>query len=279
MKHVYKPLGHFFLITFVLINTRVCGQEGSIRGQAIDAETGKPVEYTYVLNYSLHKSIYSNTGGEFNLGARPGDTLVLYAVGYYYQKTIVTESMLGTPHDVAFRLKQQVYELSEARIIGLGTYDDFKQQFLDLKRPRTQTDILSDNLAEIACIEGKDAYDKALARGEIKPPSPGFTIRSPEEIERMKLAQIMEKEKIRDQIYRKYNPKVVKSVTGLVDDDEIIEFMVYCSFDDAYLLEVSEYDLMTRIALKYELFKRKKLDKKSMENPVNRIDEMLYPNA
>lgn len=276
MKHYYQVLSGI-LFLFVGGSIHVFGQEGSIRGKVVDSGTGKAVEYAYVLNYSLHQSIYSSTGGEFNLGARQGDTLVMYAVGYYYQKIIVNEAMLGTQQVTAYPLKQQAYELSEARIIGLGTYDDFKQQFIDLNQPKTKTEKLAEYLAESSRPEAIEAYNKAkVAQGGA---IVAVSILTPEEKERLVLARIIEKEKIHDQIYQKYNPKVVKTVTGLSDDDEIIEFMVYCNFSDAYLLAVSEYDLMTRIALKYELFKQKKLDKKSMENPVNRIDEMVYPNA
>ena len=276
MKYRYRAPIVIFLTLFVSVNSYVCGQQGAIRGKVIDSATGKAVEYAYILNYSLHKSIYSNTGGEFNLDARQGDTLVMYGLGYYYQKIIVDATILGTQHVTAFPLRQQTYELSEARIIGMGTYDDFKQQFLALNQPKTKADILSDFIVEAAHNEAVEAYEKAKAEQKLN----GITfvsvpILTPEEKERIKLAGIISKEKVRDQIYQKYNPVVVKKVTGLTDDDEIIEFMVYCNFPDKYLIGVSEYDLMTRITLKYEMFKRKKQDEKLMENPVNCIDDSL----
>jgi hypothetical protein len=264
-------------MVFVSVNLHVYGQEGSIRGKVIDSETGKVVEYANVLNYSIQKSIYSNANGEFKLDARQGDTLVFYAVGYYYQKLIVNDTMLDTQHVTIFPLKIQVYELAEARIIGFGSYDDFKQQFIDLNQPKTKTDKLNESLAELSRNAAVEAYNKAKVAqgGSIV----SVSILTPEEKERLKLAEITKKERIRDQIYQKFNPRVIKTVTGLSNDDEIIEFMVYCNFSDNYLLEVSEYDLMTRIALKYEMFKRKKLDEKSMKNPVNCIDDPVNSMA
>ena len=97
-------------------------------------------------------------------------------------------------------------------------------------------------------------------------------IYTPEEIERMKLAKIKEEEQVRDQIYYKFNPRVVKEITGLLEDSEIIEFMLFCKFSDAYLLEVNEYDLASRIALKYKLFLKLKEDEKNMKNPINRFE-------
>jgi hypothetical protein len=258
MKHFYRVLSGILFVLFIIGSINVYSQQGSIKGKVIDSGTGKAVEYAYILNYSLHKSIYSNTNGEFYLNARQGDTLVMYGVGYYYLKIIVDDKMLGTQYVTAFELRQQAYELSEARIIGMGTYDDFRQQLL---------------VSHTAAVE---AYEKAKAEQRLN----GITfvsvpILTPEEKERIKLAGIINKEKVRDQIYQKYNPVVVKKITGLSDDDEIIEFMVYCNFPDNYLLGVTEYDLMTRITLKYEMFKRKKQDEKLMENPVNCIDDIL----
>jgi hypothetical protein len=276
MKHFYRVLSGILFVLFIIGSINVYSQQGSIKGKVIDSGTGKAVEYAYILNYSLHKSIYSNTNGEFYLNARQGDTLVMYGVGYYYLKIIVDDKMLGTQYVTAFELRQQAYELSEARIIGMGTYDDFRQQFLALNQPKTKTDILSEYIAEVSRTAAVEAYEKAKAEQRLN----GITfvsvpILTPEEKERIKLAGIINKEKVRDQIYQKYNPVVVKKITGLSDDDEIIEFMVYCNFPDNYLLGVTEYDLMTRITLKYEMFKRKKQDEKLMENPVNCIDDIL----
>ncbi len=75
----------------------------------------------------------------------------------------------------------------------------------------------------------------------------------------------MEKEKVRNRIYQKFNPEVVKKVTGMTEDHEIIEFMVFCDFADQYVLDVNQYTLMEQIALRYELFKK---EEKGQNNPV-----------
>ncbi len=109
-------------------------------------------------------------------------------------------------------------------------------------------------------IEGKDAYDRALATGRLAHPLPGIPILSPEEKERIALKKIMEKEQIKEQVYLKFNPEVIKKVTGLTDDRDILEFMVFCDFSDEYLLEINEYDLAAEIALKFEAYKSKRVN-------------------
>jgi hypothetical protein len=234
------------------------------------------VEYTSVLNFSRQTRIYCNAGGEFKLDAQLGDTLVFYAVGYYYRKVIVEDPMLNSTGPFLFALQQQALEIAEVRIIGLGTYEEFKQDFIHLDRPRTKTDELAENLAQTSHVAAREAYEKAKADKMLD----GITlvtvpILTPEEKERLVLARIIKQEKIEDQIYQKYNPMVVKKVTGLTDDDEVIDFMLYCDYSDVYLLGVNEYDLMVNLARKFELYKEKKKEERSMQNrliPDNRND-------
>jgi hypothetical protein len=280
MKQLYKLWPGVFLFLLVAGNSHITAQQSTIRGKAVDSGTGKTIEYISILNYSRHTRIYSNSKGEFNLDAQTGDTLVLYAVGYYYQKIIVDRTMLNTLEPKAFTLSQQAFEISEVRIIGLGTYEEFKQQFISLDRPQTKTEKLAESLAQISHQAAREAYDKAKAEQKLN----GITfltvpILTPEEKERIILAEIIEKEKIRDQIYQKFNPVVVKKVTGLTDDDVVIEFMVFCDFSDAYLLKVNEYDLMVSIARKFEMFNSKKQEEKSMQNRLGPGNEDFYPNA
>jgi hypothetical protein len=198
--------------------------------------------------------------------------MVIYAAGYLYQKVIVDSKMLNAP-TVTYQMNIQAYELEEARIPVIGSYDEFKRKIVSLDKPRTKTEQLNGYLADLSLNAARAGYEEYLnklhSEGVMIATVP---IRTPDEIERLKLAKIMENEQIRDQVYQKFNPYIVKKVTGIVGDDEIIEFMVYCKFSDSYILEVNEYDLEARIALKYEQFLKMKKDKKSMENPVNQIN-------
>lgn len=271
MKFFY--LRFLFWLGLVMGAVPVTGyaQAGVLSGRVVDGASGKVVEYAHIHNYSRQLNMYCGSNGRFRLEADAGDTLVMYALGYFYQKVIVDASMLNASEPVDFGLTRQAYELTEARILAIGTYDEFKRDFMALEVPETRTDQLNNYLAGISSNEGKEAYEEALAQGRLKPTGGGIPIYTPEERERIKLAAIMEKEQVRDQIYQKYNPVVVKKVTGLTDDDEIIRFMSYCDFSDKYLLEVNDYDLAARIALKFEMYKRMKEEKKGQHDPLNRV--------
>jgi hypothetical protein len=224
-----------------------------LTGLIRDKITGMGVVNALVLNYSTRQSVYSDNSGIFNLEINIGDTVVLSAVGYYYDRLVVNDSLPGAPVPVKFIFTPRAYEISEARIIGLGTYDDFRNRFLELQRPKTKIEILTENLAGTSLIEAKDAYNGP-------PAGLAVPIRSPEEKERIALKKIMEKEKIKEQVYLKFNPEVIKKLTGLTDDRDILEFLTFCDFSDEYLLEINEYDLADLIVLKFEDFKIKRVN-------------------
>jgi len=246
-----------------------------ITGIIIDSVNGSPVEYAHILNFSLSKQIYSNSKGEFGLDAYTGDTLVVYGLGYLYEKVIVNENMLSGK-TVKIFLTQQPYDLSSANIIGIANYEDFRNKLINEPPPKTRNERLNESLASPvlrAALEGFQEYQQK------HPTIARIPIRTPEEIERIKLDKIKHRDHVKDQVYHKFNPVIVKEITGLSEDHDIIEFMVYCNFTDSYILESNVYELAERIAAKFELFMKKKQEEKLKNDPVNFVEHILQPFA
>ncbi len=270
MSHPYIKC--CLVIICIAASSITAGQSTVIKGKILDSASGNPIEYAHILNYSLQLENYSNSKGEFRMNVQVGDTMVIFAIGYFYQKVIVAETMFQE-NRFTFLLSEQPADLGEATIPFIGTYDDFKYAIVNLDRPVTPLDRLNNYLSPAVRNAAREGYQEAQNRRHAE----GVTfystpILTPEEKERIKLAAILKKDLIHEKIYRKFNPALVKQVTGLSEDDEIIRFMLFCHFPEEYLLEVNEYDLAARIALKYEMFKKMKEDEKRMKEPVNRID-------
>ncbi|MBN1157951.1 MAG: carboxypeptidase-like regulatory domain-containing protein [Bacteroidales bacterium] len=230
------------------------GQQNTIRGRIMDSSSQEPVKFAHIENYSAHRTAITDTNGWFRLQANPGDTLVFSAIGYYYSKAIVTDLLLDQEVTPVFELHQRIYEIEEAVIYVPGTYSEFRQDFIGLDIADSREEVLKQELTSIAAIEGKKAYEEAIDKGELKPPS-GFPILSADEKARLRLKRHLEREEILSLINEKYNVDLVKEITGLTDEDEVMSFMLFCNFDVQYLLEVNPPDLMQVIAEKYEVFK------------------------
>lgn len=232
-------------------------QQDVIRGIVRDANSGEKIMFAHIENYSRHMTAITDTNGYFTLQAREGDTLVFSAIGYFYSKAIVVDSFFVQGKVIPFALTERIYELSEATIHIPGTYKEFKRDFLELKLPETQTDVLRKNLSIIAANVGREAYEEALAKGEIEPRKLGFPILSADEKARLKLKKVIGKEERQKVIHDKYNVEFVKQVTGLENEDEILSFMLFCDFDEDYLFEVNPLDLMEKIAEKFEAYMKR----------------------
>jgi hypothetical protein len=121
-----------------------------LTGRVVDASTQEKITFAHIENYSRHITTFTDTSGLFTLAAGEGDTLVFSAIGYFYKKFIVTDSVLKSHSVNIFELGERIYELSEANIYIPGTYKEFKQDYLNLKLPETQTDILRKDLTSVA---------------------------------------------------------------------------------------------------------------------------------
>lgn len=244
-------------VLIILKAAAVTGQVSHIHGRTVEGETRWPVDRVLVQNVTSHRWTSSDTTGFFHLPAATGDTLVFSASGYYHRVEIATDSILNTPVFRSFKMEPLVYPIREANVFALGTYNEFKQKFISLDLSNDKTGILRHNLQQESVAVATEAYRNMQQKQKIGG-GVGVPILTPQEKEMIKLRAILVAENQKGQAVKKYNPDIIKKITGISTDEEILEFMAYCSFSDELILDINEYDLMGLIARKYEEFLRVK---------------------
>ena len=252
---IYKvlPISVFIFMKAVTIT----GQVSCVHGRIMEGDSRWPVYRVLVENVSSHRWVSSDTSGCFHLPASAGDTLVFSASGFYHRVEIVTDSLLNTDVFRPFKMDPLVYPIREANVFALGTYNQFRQKFICLDLSKDKTENLRRNLQQESVTVARDAYQNMQQKQKIGG-GVGIPILTPQEKERIKLRAILAAEDQKKQIYTKYNTDIIKHITGITADDEILEFKAFCSFSDEFILNTSEYDLMVIIARKYEEFLREK---------------------
>ena len=227
---------------------------GHLNGRIINEETHNHISLVHIYNERTRKTIVSDTSGNFIIKVEKGDSLVFSSVGYFLKVTYVTESLLKNPR-VIVRLTPRKYEVPEAKVFALSTYEQFKQKLLLLKLPKTRTDKLRENLQKIARqVAQEEEYRRqmdAQTEGVILAAIP---ILSPEEIQMIRLNEILIEEEIQKTITEKYSREIVGKITGL-EDKELTEFLIFCNFSDEYLLQTNQYDILIRVLEKLNEFK------------------------
>jgi hypothetical protein len=257
LLYIFNTL--YLLLIFFTIHSQTEHPETSenLKGCIIDRKTLGFIPFVHIFNERTRKTSISDSSGNFNIKVKNMDTLVFSAIGYFLKPVYITDSLLKA-RAVFIELLPRTYEISEARVYALGTYDQFKQKVLALKLPETKTDILRRNLKELSKKAGKEVkyrqeMDKLTHGGVIF----SVPILSPEEKQMIKLKKILEKEKVRKIIDGKFNRAVVADVTGL-KGEELTEFIVFCNFSDKYLLETNQYDIIVRVLEKLQVYKKLK---------------------
>jgi hypothetical protein len=229
----------------------------NLKGYIIDEKTLGQIPLVHIYNERTRNTSVSDTSGNFRLKVKNGDTLVFSAIGYFHKAIYINDSLLRE-ETVLIELSPRTYEISEARVYALGTYEQFKQKVIALRLPETRTDKLRKYLQDLSKKTGKEVkyqqeMDK-LTRGGVLFSVP---ILSPEEKEMIKLKKILEKEKVQKIINEKFNREIVADLTGLKEED-LTEFIVFCNFSEKYLLETNQYDILVKVLEKLELYKKLK---------------------
>jgi hypothetical protein len=246
------PISLFFMMKTLTLT----GQVSYVHGRVLEGDSGWPVDRVLVQNVSAHRWTSSDTAGYFHLPATAGDTLVFSAAGYYHRVEFVTDSLLNSAVFHPFKLDPLIYPIQEANVFALGSYSEFRQKFINLDLSKDKTEILRSEIQKESLTAARDAYKKVQEQQKTSGLSVSVPILTPQEKERIRLREILAAENQKNQVYKKYNPAIVRKITGITNDEEIIAFMLFCHFSDEWILQINEYDLMVIIARKYEEYQR-----------------------
>jgi hypothetical protein len=239
----------------------------NLTGRLIDIETGKGIAFAQILNESLRIATISDTSGRYIIRGKVGDTLVFSVLGYLGKYIVINNMNEG--EILVTKLAPRNYDIAEVRVFGYSSYSQFKREFQHIKIPKTETDKLRDNLQQIALDIGKEArYQLAMEKAARGGNLASFSILSPEEIQRLKLKEIIKKERVQDAIDKKFNRQIVADLTGL-KDRELDDFMLFCNFDTAFLIKTDQYDILLKVLEKLEAFKQIKKNTGTIQNSIH----------
>lgn len=137
-----------------------------------------------------------------------------------------------------------------------GSYADFQRKFLALELKNQMPDLGSYN-----------AYaDLFQIKNPVSGGGFGYSFNGPitylynrynkEEVSRNRVNALRNSEPLRRRVSAKYNEKKIQEWTGL-KDDRLTKFVIFCHFDEEYLVRVNEYELIDTVLKKLIEFKAK----------------------
>lgn len=230
-KFVYSV---FLFLLFGVLN-QINAQQLTLYGRTISAQQAEIVQLASITNINSGKKYISNRQGYFKLFYTTNDTILITAVGYdsvYIQTSTLDPNMYNDTMLVI--LKSKVVRLKELRVVSSNPVRDSiaraAAEFL-------KNDPLMNN------------YDRVLNRqkgGLMSPLTAMYQQFSKEGRDAARFEEFMAYMEKQKQADRKYNRNVVKRVTDL-PDVQLDEFMLYCRLDKDFVINASEYELVSAI--------------------------------
>jgi hypothetical protein len=230
-KFVYSV---FLFLLFGVLN-QINAQQLTLYGRTISAQQAEIVQLASITNINSGKKYISNRQGYFKLFYTTNDTILITAVGYdsvYIQTSTLDPNMYNDTMLVI--LKSKVVRLKELRVVSSNPVRDSiaraAAEFL-------KNDPLMNN------------YDRVLNRqkgGLMSPLTAMYQQFSKEGRDAARFEEFMAYMEKQKQADRKYNRNVVKRVTDL-PDMQLDEFMLFCRLDKDFVINASEYDLVSAI--------------------------------
>ncbi len=250
-----KRLAIIVLLIFQIFQSLGQRELVIVSGKVLNGNTLKPVPYVFVINVNKNLGTKTDTAGRFRIVIEKTDSLRFSSLGFesYVWKPKAEEIVNGKIKPVII-LRPKDYMLSNV--------DIYRARWLAFVNDVSKTKIEKDETQERIYLWIKNTLAKEdlatrtrLARGTgILIPLPTHTKRERELRKLRKLQQ----EKLRyEQVHKKFNREIVAKITGL-SGKQLDDFMKYCNFDDDFILQTNEYDLIVIIQDMFEEYKEMK---------------------
>lgn len=208
-----------------------------IDGVIINKENKEPMPFVHVMNVNTEQGTASNLQGRFTIKMGPKDSLVFSAVGFDNYAFTLNKGIDASRLDITIELNTATLELEPVKIFAYRDERAFKQAILDLKvepEPGKQR------------IELPGFYYGPRKEVPVTILSP-VSYFSKAEREKRKYQKLETKyDEWRENVFVKYNPQVVREITGL-PDEEVDDFMKYCKLDENFIRLSTEYDVVVAI--------------------------------
>lgn len=246
-----KALLFICFILPMLANAQLAGRS-VIRGRILGTDH-KPVALAHIIHLETLRGTVSDTAGYFSMPLQPGDSLLVSRIGYATRIVGFTESTTVYSGEIEIVLLEQIYQLKEVVIHPFpSTWKEFSDAFKNLKTdPGPQPADL--HLAK----EGVPNYQGpsgGFGISMMSPISALYNLFGREPKSRRKYEALLASDRREAQVKQRYNPSLVKHLTGITDEEILKKFLDYCHLDDDFVLHCSDYELYVAILECYHSF-------------------------
>ena len=231
----------FLLFTLTLLvfihSTSNAQQTFSIQGTITEDDSTSVIPFAYAINLRTGNGTMSDYNGHFNISGTNNDTIVFSYIGFLKKKVLI-----GLIKNVNDSIKQKQKIILVRSVMMLNTFDAIAFKIKPYEREYMNRVINRPHARNVEAFASPITalYEQFSRKG----------------IENRKLAAIFEQIFIDEQVAHKFNPEILRQLTG----DENIDFdkfKRYCySVSNDYILRHYGYDLYEPIMQCYRRWKK-----------------------
>jgi hypothetical protein len=269
MRIVYKIIIVLFLVLPTFYGSAQAFMQDSlvsISGMVYSSKTNEAIPNATVAIKRSRKGVICDSTGVFHLQIQQNDTLVISALGYEMNEWPVPV-ILNPEFPPFFRIKLRdiSYLLKEVDIYALGTWEEFKDEFVkskvEEKNPINkdigkQLEPYNSKKPNPVPAQYRPKIDKKLGVVDaiFRPTDFLHNKLSKKEKAKKKLSKMIKAESKNKKISSKYNAEIVADATGL-QGDELVAFMEHCGKKIHVTEKSTDYDVMKQVLDLYEEYK------------------------
>ncbi|MDZ4665662.1 MAG: carboxypeptidase-like regulatory domain-containing protein [Bacteroidota bacterium] len=219
-------------MVFVALPT-LAGAQEAIRGIIYEKDSSNVMPYVYVINKTTGSGAMSNLEGKFYITAKMQDTIICSYVGFAKEYIPVKNLKKNSKGEYAIVMRTQYINLNTVTVTSFK-YKTYEREYMN-------------KIIDMSHIRTIDAFQSPFTAAYMQFSRRGREIR--------KLAKIFDDLLIEEEVAKKINPEIIRSVTG--DDKLDVEaFRKFClELSNQYILTHDGYDLYNKVMDCYKRYK------------------------
>ena len=218
-KKLYIPI---ILVCLAGLNTFA---QNTIKGIITEPDSITPMPFVYVINAQTGLGQMSDGNGRFTIQASEKDSVIFSFVGYMRLKLSAAKLYKGVYKDCKVVMAESGYRLNQV-VVSDFKLKPYEKDYMKRVIQGSKTSVINAMESPISAL-----YMQFSQKGR----------------EQRKLAKIFEEIFIQEEVAKKFNPEVLRKLTG---DDKIDfeKFRKYCYYlSNDYIINHDGYDLYYRV--------------------------------
>jgi hypothetical protein len=202
----------------------------------------------HVINISRQRGAVSDSGGSFAIDVCKGDSILFQAIGFNNGTLFISDTIYFSNINIIIPLESQTYELSGVTVSPLPSYAEFRRSVINFK------DTMPDFRSNLTGINLIPASGHAPLPNLFSPVSFFYARFSKRGKEIIKYREVIDQEKAVIRSGWVFDHDLVRRITGLEDEEEILSFLSYCKITGDFLQNTPETEVYEALLACYQSY-------------------------